>query len=295
MADYRALYQFTSHRFNLDACIMHYLDEGPRDGKTVVLLHGNPTWSFYWRTLIPGLSRTHRVIVPDHIGCGLSDKPQDYPYTLEQHIRNIETLLTDLQLGRLTLVMHDWGGAIGMGYATRHPEQVERLVVCNTAAFFKPVLFWPIRLSRAPIIGDLLIRGINAFALGALVMGTSQPKRFTPKVRSGYLAPYRSWQQRIAIMGFVRDIPMEEDHPTRRTINEIQSHFGLLQKKPILALWGADDPVFTVETFLAGWREFFPHIEEHIFEHAGHYVVEDAHEKMLPIVLKFLDHTYLPH
>ena len=209
------------------------------------MLHGNPTWSFYWRTLIPDLRRKYRVIVPDHIGCGLSDKPEEYPYTLEQHISNLEALLDGLEVNSLSLVMHDWGGGIGMGYATRHPGCIKRLVVCNTAAFFKPVLYWPIRLSRTPLIGDLIVRGLNAFALGALVIGTSQHKRFTPAVRKGYLAPYGSWRERVAILRFVRDIPMAPEHPTRKTIDDIEARLPSLRSKPLMALWGADDPVFT--------------------------------------------------
>lgn len=288
MADYRALYPFASHRLDLGGVSLHYLDEGPRQAPALVLLHGNPTWSFYWRTLIPALSRAHRVIVPDHIGCGLSDQPQDYPYTLAQHICNLEALLDHLRLGAVSLVMHDWGGAIGTGYAVRHPDAVQRIAVCNTSAFFEPVLYAPIRLSRAPLIGDLLVRGLNAFALGALLMGTSQRQRFTPAVRAGYLAPYRGWKQRVAILRFVRDIPMEARHPTRRTLDEIETRLPLLRGKPMLALWGADDPVFTVQTFLAGWRKRFPEIETHIFENAGHYVVEDAHERILPLLERFL-------
>jgi pimeloyl-ACP methyl ester carboxylesterase len=113
----------------------HYLDEGPRDGPPVVMLHGNPTWSFYYRTLIPGISESYRVVVPDHVGCGLSDKPQDYDYTLEQHIQNVEALIGRLGLKDVTLAVHDWGGVIGMGYATRHVENVARFVIFNTAAF----------------------------------------------------------------------------------------------------------------------------------------------------------------
>jgi len=288
MEEYSSLYPFASHYLDLSNVRLHYLDEGPREAAPVVLVHGNPTWSFYWRTLIPGLSRGHRVVVPDHIGCGYSDKPQDYPYTLEQHIRNLETLIDHLGLKDLSLVMHDWGGGIGAGYATRHPQNVQRLVVCNTSAFFRPVLYAPIRLARAPLVGDLLVRGLNAFALGALVIGTSQRRRFTAQVRAGYLAPYNNWKNRVAILGFIRDIPMNPRHPTRKTIDEIEARLPLLEDKPILALWGADEPVFTSETYLAGWREHFPEIEAHILDHAGHYVVEDAHERMLPLLMQFL-------
>ncbi len=288
MADYRPLYPFTSRHFEIDGVRMHYLDEGPPQGQALVLLHGNPTWSFYWRTLIPGLSQTCRVIAPDHIGCGLSDQPEHYPCPLERHIRNLEALLEHLQPGPVTLVMHDWGGAIGMGWAARHPGQVRRIVALNTSAFFRPVLYWPIRLSRSPVLGDLLVRGLNAFALGALVMGTSQRRRFTPAVRAGYLAPWRSWRSRAAILRFVRDIPMEAGHPTRRTVAEIEAALPQFRQVPVLLLWGADDPVFTVDTFLQGWRQRFPQAGVHVFEHAGHYVVEDAHERILPLLLQFL-------
>jgi haloalkane dehalogenase len=288
MMDWKPLYPFASHWLDLDGVRYHYLDEGPRTGPPVVMVHGNPTWSFYYRTLIPALALAQRVIVPDHVGCGLSDKPQEYPYTLEQHIRNLERLVAHLGLSDLTLVMHDWGGAIGMGYAIRHPETVVRLVVFNTAAFFKPVLYWPIRLARWPLLGDVALRGFNAFARGALIMGTAQRRRFTPAVRAGYLAPYDSWQNRVAILRFVRDIPMEPGHPTRRTIDEIEARLPLLCERPMLICWGARDPVFTVRDFLAEWQARFPQAEVHIFEDAGHYVVEDAHERIAPLLVRFV-------
>jgi len=148
---------------------MHYLDEGPRDAPAVLMLHGNPTWSFYYRTLIPGLAERCRVVVPDHVGCGLSDKPQEGAYyALERHIANLEALVAHLDLRDLTLVLHDWGGAIGMGFATRHPERVARLVVLNTAAFYQPALPLRIKLCRIPLVGDVLLRGLNAFARLAL-------------------------------------------------------------------------------------------------------------------------------
>ncbi|MFP4345528.1 MAG: alpha/beta fold hydrolase [Anaerolineales bacterium] len=291
MGHWRSLYPFASHYLDLEGRRFHYLDEGPRAAPPILMVHGNPTWSFYYRTLIPTLSRNYRVVVPDHLGCGLSDKPQDYPYTLEQHIRNLETLVAHLELEDLTLVLHDWGGAIGMGYATRHPENARRFVVFNTAAFFLPVLFWGIKFARLPGLGDLMLRGFNAFALSALVAGTSRRERFTRDIRAGYLAPYDSWQNRVAILRFVQDIPMEEDHPTRQTIDGIEAGLVQLRARPMLILWGAGDPVFTVEDFLAGWRKRFPDAEVHVLENAGHYVVEDAHERILPRMVDFLART----
>ena len=285
-------YPFASNYYDLDGLKLHYLDEGPREAPVVVMVHGNPTWSFYWRTIIPKISETHRVIVPDHIGCGLSDKPQDYPYTLEQHITNLEKLLAHLDVHNVTLVMHDWGGSIGSGYATRHPDNIKAMVITNTSAFFRPVLYWGIKLARLPILGEILVRGFNAFLLGTFTIGTSQPRRFNKAVRAGYLHPYRNWHDRIAILRFVQDIPMNASHPTRHTINEIENKLNLLREKPMVIFWGVDDPVFTADTFLAGWIEHFPNAEVHELENAGHFVIEDAHERILPRLTSFLmEHT----
>src|SRR5947209_19836323 len=160
----------TGHDFDREGLRLHCLDEG--EGEPVVMVHGNPTWSFYYRGLVDGLRDSYRTIVPDHIGCGLSDKPDDsrYDYTLESRIADREALLDHLGLDRgLTLVVHDWGGAIGLGYATRHPERVSRLVILNTAAFHLPktkAFPWPLWLCRDTPLGAFLVRGLNAFCRG---------------------------------------------------------------------------------------------------------------------------------
>ena len=135
-------YPFTPQRFEVRPGIaMSFLDEGPRDGEVVVMLHGNPSWSYYWRTLVAGLSDKYRCIVPDHIGMGLSDKPDDsrYEYTLQSRVDDVATLLEHLDItGPVTLAVHDWGGMIGFGWALSHSERVRRLVVLNTSAFPLP-------------------------------------------------------------------------------------------------------------------------------------------------------------
>ncbi len=287
---FKHLYPFASNWLDLDGVRCHYIDEGEKDAPVLVMLHGNPTWSFYYRTLIPGLSKHYRVIAPDHIGCGLSDKPQEYEYTLEQHIRNFETLLTHLDVQQLTLIMHDWGGAIGMGYATRHPELLERFVVFNTAAFFVPAIPLRISICRIPWLGEVLVRGFNGFARAALLFATSQRRRFTRDVRAGYLTPYNNWRNRIATHRFVLDIPMEPDHPTRKTLNAIDAKLGVFKHHPMLILWGDDDFCFTTREFLPQWRKRFPQAQIEVIEHAGHYVVEDAHEQIVPRILDFLQH-----
>ena len=123
----KRIYPFKSNYLQIGGINYHYVDEGesPAGAETVLMLHGNPTWSFYYKELILALKDRYRVIVPDHIGCGLSDKPQDYDYTLENHIKNIETLADELGLKNITLAMHDWGGAIGMGFAVNNPDLIK--------------------------------------------------------------------------------------------------------------------------------------------------------------------------
>lgn len=285
---FKELYPFDSHWLDLDGLRYHYLDEGPRDAPPVVMLHGNPTWSFYYRNLIPSVSQTHRVIVPDHMGCGLSDKPQNYPYILEQHIQNLETLVAHLGLKQVTLVVHDWGGLIGMGYATRHPENIARFVIFNTAAFYLPKIPKRIRICRPSLFGSLVVRGLNAFAGLALFLAVTQRERMTTHVRAGYLTPYNSWHNRIAIHRFVQDIPLEKDHPTRPLLDKIEAGLQQFQQHPMLIIWGANDFCFTEGDFLPEWQSRFPEATTHVFPDAGHYVVEDAHERIIPLILDFL-------
>ena len=135
-SDWRSLYPFESHELWLDSLRYHYLDEG--SGEPLLMVHGNPTWSFYWRNLILALRDDYRTIAPDHIGCGLSDKPENYCYTLAQHIDNLVQLIRELDLTNITLLAHDWGGSIGLGAALELPERFSRIVLFNTAAFPPP-------------------------------------------------------------------------------------------------------------------------------------------------------------
>jgi pimeloyl-ACP methyl ester carboxylesterase len=285
----KRLYPFESHWLDLDGVRYHYLDEGPQNAPPVVMLHGNPTWSFYYRTLVPGISQDYRVVVPDHVGCGLSDKPQAYDYTLEQHIQNVEALIGSLGLKEVTLVLHDWGGAIGMGYATRHPENVARFCVFNTAAFYQPTLPLRIKVCRIPGLGAVLLRGLNAFARLALPMATGHRERLTPEVKAGYLAPYDSWANRIAILRFVQDIPLERRHRSRKTLGDIEANLYLFSEHPMLIIWGALDFCFTVRDFMTQWQARFPYAETRVVADAKHYVVEDAHERIVPWLLEFLE------
>lgn len=289
-------YPFVGNPFHINGIKMNYLDEG--SGDTVVMVHGNPTWSYYYRNLILALRDTHRCIVPDHIGCGFSDKPGDdaYDYTLDRRVDDLEALLAHCgATENITLVVHDWGGMIGLAYATRKPERIKRLVVLNTSAFLLPntkPFPWPLWIVRNTLPGTLLVRGLNAFSrIAATVCCTRNPM---PKpIRDAYCSPYNSWQNRIATLRFVQDIPLRPTDRTYPTVKNVQDNIQQLATIPILVCWGLRDFVFD-KHFLALWEQALPQAEYHRFEDAGHYILEDAREEVLPLIQQFLAAHPLP-
>ena len=227
----RRLYPFEPRAFACGPVRLSYVDEGPRDDEAVLLLHGNPTWSFHFRDLIGALAAAgRRCVAPDHAGMGLSDKPPAYPYRLRTHADNLAALVEHLGLRRVHLVVHDWGGAIGFAWAARHPELVGRVVILNTAAF--PARRIPLRINvcRTPLLGEWLIRGVNGFARAATVQ-TMHRRALAPEVKRGYLFPYDSWANRIGVARFVADIPMRRRHPSRALLEETER--GLVQFKTV--------------------------------------------------------------
>jgi pimeloyl-ACP methyl ester carboxylesterase len=282
---WRDLYPFSSHFFALGPHRLHYLDEGA--GEPLLFVHGNPTWSFYWRNLILGLRDRFRCIAVDHIGCGLSDKPQDYNYTLAQRIDDLSRLVEHLDLKGATLVAHDWGGSIGLGAVERLPSRFARIVLFNTGAFPPPYVPWRIAACRTPLVGTGALRGLNAFARAALSMATKKPERMMADVRAGLLAPYDSWANRVAIDRFVRDIPFSPRHPTWQTLERIEAGLPALAGRPIQLIWGMRDWCFRPEC-LDRFLQHWPGAEVHRLADCGHYVVEDAHERIVPLMVNFL-------
>lgn len=278
-ANLQALYPFSGHRFRVgsDAAApwLHFLDEGERDAPVVVLLHGNPTWSFFYRDLIPLLvARGFRCIAPDHIGCGLSDKPQQgYPYRLAQRIADCEALLDALEIERFSVIAHDWGGAIGAGVAGRRSEWVDKLVFMNTAAFRSNAIPKRIALCKLPLIGPFAVRALNAFAGPAVYMTTRKP--MPVDVKAGYLYPYRNWHDRVAVARFVEDIPLQKDHPSYEALAAVENGLQKLQDKPLLLPWGMHDFCFS-PAFLERWQQFFPNAESLPQPDCGHYLLEDG-------------------
>lgn len=291
-------YPFTPKRFDVRPGIaMSYLDEGPRDGEVIVMLHGNPSWSYYWRHLVlglgdPALGKAYRCIVPDHIGMGLSDKPGDkaYRFTLQARVDDLATLLEHLDIrGPVTLAVHDWGGMIGFGWALSHAAQVRRLVILNTAAFPLPAgkpMPWQLKLGRDSSVGALLIRGFNAFAALASHVGVA--RRMPRDVRRAYVAPYDSWANRIATLRFVQDIPLQPGDPAWALLDEAGRRLPEFADRPAFIGWGLQDFVFD-EHFLLGFKRALPEAEVHAFDDADHYVLEDKHDVLVPQIRKFLD------
>jgi len=259
---------------------LHYLDEGR--GEPLLFVHGNPTWSFYWRHLVKGLSDQYRCIVPDHLGCGLSDQPEDWPYTLQAHVDNLVHLVTALDLHDVTLVVHDWGGPIGFGTALQLPDRFKRLVVFNTGVFDGP-LPASIKMCCWPVLGPFVVQGLNGFVRAGLLMAIADRKRLRGPTRKGYLLPWRSVASRRTILRFVQDIPLEEDHPTRGFFFAIDAGLPTLADRPMLIVWGEQDFCFT-PAYRKEWQKRFPDAEVHPLEHAGHWVVEDAHERIVPLL-----------
>ena len=171
-SDLKELYPFEGNFFDNNNQRYHYLDEGPKDAPVIVMVHGNPTWSFYYRNLVKGLCDKYRVIVPDHYGCGLSDHIDPTLYTLEKRIENLSSLLKHLDLKKYSLVVHDWGGAIGFGHAVDHVSQIEKMVILNTAAFKSKSIPRSIQLCKNSFFGDFLVRYLNGFCYPATFMTT---------------------------------------------------------------------------------------------------------------------------
>ena len=280
----RAEYPFTPYTFQTaSGAQLSYLDEGPRSDNAVLMLHGNPTWSYFYRDVVKALAGELRCIVPDHVGMGLSDKPADYAYTLKTRIDDVEALVLSLGVKKIRLVVHDWGGAIGFGLATRHPDWIERIVVLNTAAFRSQAIPGRIALCRWPWVGAVIVRGFNGFAGPATHMAM-HARKLTPEQKRAYLLPYDSWANRVAVHQFVRDIPLHPNDRSYATLAEIEAGLPKLATVPKLIVWGGKDFCFN-NGFLTRWQEIYPDARTIRLAEAGHYVLDDGgSEAQIPIV-----------
>ncbi len=264
---------------------MHYLDEGPRAAPVLLLVHGNPTWSFHWRRLIESLRGEFRCVAMDHLGCGLSDKPQR-SFRLADRVANVGRLVDELDLKRVTLVAQDWGGAIGLGAMLDRQERLERILLFNTGAFQPWFVPKRIAICKTPLLGKIGLQGMNLFSRAALRMTLAQ-SRLDADARAAYLAPYDTWANRRAVYEFVADIPRGPRHPTWETLGKIESRLPELATLPTRLVWGMKDWCFTPEC-LDRFLEYWPKAEAIRLPSAGHWIVEDAPEESLQQLRDFV-------
>jgi haloalkane dehalogenase len=279
-----------------DGIRIHYVDEGPRDGEPVVMLHGNPTWSYLYRRFLAALTEAgFRAVAHDELGFGRSDKPNGgRAYSVQRHVQHFSALMVELDLNDVTLVLQDWGGPIGLTWAVDNADRVKRLVLLNTWAggippdYPKPPILFG--LLRAPLVGELLIKGAHVFVRVFLFRGGTHPERFGENEKAAYLAPHPSWGSRAGVLAFPRLIPWEASHVTAPVGAYIEDNLRRLSGKPVLIVWPLQDRGFKKPS-LAFWRERFPGAEVHELQDAGHYIQEDAHERVVPLLLDFLRRT----
>ncbi|MCB9450878.1 MAG: alpha/beta fold hydrolase [Anaerolineaceae bacterium] len=278
----RDLYPYTVKTFAVPAGRMCYVDEG--QGEPVVMVHGNPTWSFVYRKLIDGLSGGYRCIAPDHIGFGQSDKPYDWSYRPEAHAENLAQLLDSLDLKDITLVVQDWGGPIGLSYAVAHPDRVKRLVILNT-------FMWSVKGQRyyerfsgfmGGALGAFMIRHFNAFVRMVIPMAYGDRAKLTPEILRHYRAPLPTGDSRKGSWIFPREIIGSSDW-----LASLWAKHENITDKPTLLAWGMKDIAFR-EDILNRWQEYIPHAQVKRFEDAGHYVQDEAGEALVPLIVDFL-------
>jgi haloalkane dehalogenase len=281
-------FPFAPHYYSSHGFDMHYVDEG--SGEPVVMVHGDPTWGYLYRHFIPPLSQHHRCIVPDHMGMGKSAVPQDRElYRLEQHCANLEALLLHLDVRDITLILHDWGGPVGLGFATRHPERIKRLVLLNTWASAPwpggpfPRLVEIIRSQR----GEAFVLQKNGYLEPALLGTTARHENLTKTVMEAYRAPFPTPEARLAMLCWSRDIPVQETDVSYVEMKRIERGLSRFNATPILLLWGMQDPVLPA-SILRQWQQVYPHATTHELADASHFLQEDAPEKLVQWIETFL-------
>ncbi|MDR2170004.1 MAG: alpha/beta fold hydrolase [Planctomycetaceae bacterium] len=296
-------YQFSSHFFEVGGLRYHYIDEragnglssgggndvsGDDDGGVLLMVHGNPTWSYMWRRLILAFRGKYRCVAVDHIGCGLSDKPVEsvYEYTLSRRVDDLVRFIEDRDLRKITLVGHDWGGVIGMGAAVKLFDRFDRFVLMNTAAFRSIDCPLRIRFCRLPFLGRFLVQGLNIFSIATMWMAVSSRRHLPFDVRSAFLAPYNSWSNRVAIYKFVQDIPLSPHHCSYEILSEIEDFLPQFREKRMCFIWGMLDWCFSPE-FLKRFLQYFPDANVYRLENAHHLLLEDAPDEVIAAMNDF--------
>lgn len=281
-------YPFAPRYAHVNGFAMHYVDEG--HGAPILMLHGDPTWGYLYRNFIPALSRDHRCIVPDHMGMGKSEVvAEPARYHLRQHIDNLEALVLHLDLRDITLVVHDWGGPVGLGMAVRQQERIKRLVLMNTWAFAPwpggplPRMLEIIRSER----GEAFVLKRNGYLDPAITGTTHYAERLTQTVMDAYRAPFPTPESRIAMLCWSRDIPARETDASFATMREIEDRLPRFTATPSLLVWGMRDPVLP-SAVLHHWQRILPYAETVTIDDASHFLQEDAPERIVDALATFI-------
>ncbi|MEW6778269.1 MAG: alpha/beta fold hydrolase [Bdellovibrionota bacterium] len=271
---------------------MSYVEEGPSTGEPVVLLHGNPTWSFLYRDVIPKLSDKYRVIVPDLLGFGRSDSlPRFEDYTLENHLSAFSQLMDHLKLQNVTLGVHDWGGPIGLSWAVDNPSRIKRLVIQNTWAFAPEPhnkVPQPLKTFRQKPAGEILVLGLNAFVNAALPFGVTNRRHMRGEVMRAYRKPFPTWKSRWPVLAFPRHIPLSLEDAAYGRMKKTDEGLRNL-KQPVWFVWGKRDPVFPARV-MKKFKERLSNVKgETIFPDASHFFQEEKGKETGEAIRKFMD------
>ncbi len=271
---------------------MHYIDEGPRDARPVVMVHGNPSWGYLYRNFVgPVVDAGYRVVVPDHLGMGRSDKPDRRSvYTIPKHAARFVALMDSLGLEDATVVCQDWGGPIGLSWPAKRPRNVRSLYIMNTGARpADPGTKLPKVLTRmrAPIVGELAIKGAHLFVRFGLFKALRKD-RLTPQLKEAYLAPHPTYKSRTAVLEFPRQIPDGPDHPVSQYLREVHDGLMVFKDRPVAFAWGKHDIVFRPKYYEMKWKPDFPDAPILWLDRAGHFLQEDAPEEIVPNLIEFL-------
>jgi pimeloyl-ACP methyl ester carboxylesterase len=290
-------YPFKPNYLAVKGLRLHYVDEKPGgnpNAEPIVMLHGNPTWSYLYRNFVPPLLEAgYRCIVPDHMGYGKSEKTIDRgEYLLKKKVEYFTDVMDQLDLRDITLVMQDWGGGIGLGYAVEHADRIKRLILMSTWAFVFPedvpddTIPPLLAMCRKPEIGETMLLAYNVFIEGFLPLAIVRKEKITPQLMAAYRAPFPDYNSRVPTLA-IQDVPLRSDQPSYATMKAIQEKLGTLNV-PTCIIWGEDDHVFPPDTVLPFWQGIYPHSEAHMVPRAGHFLQEDAPEEICEIIKDFM-------
>jgi pimeloyl-ACP methyl ester carboxylesterase len=285
--DFGGTFPFEARFVSHGDLTLHYVDEGPPDGGTLLFLHGNPTWSYLWRRQIADLSaKEHRCVALDHMGFGRSDKPPHLAaYTFGRHVDNTLAFIDELDLREVTLVAHDWGGPIGLAAVLERLDRLRRVILMNTWAWELPSFLPPfLREFRTEGLGEILAMGGNLFVES--IPGGMARRDPAPEMMDAYRAPFPDYWSRAGTLAFQREIPLTERDESARLMASIHERLGQLDV-PMLLVWGMRDPVFQ-PVFLDQWRELFPDAAVVEIEDASHFLVEDRPDAVTAAIEGFL-------